>query len=124
MKISPPIAILFPTRERPEIATYLPHEVVTMHVPPHYLLKIETTEQVEAMAFQIKRMEAVFEDILDAAMRRHDILIYVKMRHGLDNDILELWKNAQRNYTEVRDRFPKEFDWTQKSDVRPEDAPC
>ena len=119
MNIHPPIAILFPLREKPEIVMCSP-DIITCAPPKHILLRIETTKQVEAMLFQIKQMCAGFEEMSKAAMMINDVIVDVRYHYGLDDDILEKWKSALDNYVAVRDRFPKEFDWVQKADVKPE----
>ena len=120
MNIYPPIGILFPLQEKPEIVMCAP-EIITCAPPKHILLRIETTEQVEAMLFQIKQMCAGFEEMSKAAMMINDVIVDIRYHYGLNNKILEKWKGAQDNYVAVRDRFPKEFDWAQKADMKPED---
>lgn len=117
MEIYPPIAVLEPQSEKPKIVRFIDDEAMSYsaNTPGFNIVRIHTTEQVEAMLAQINAMHALFEQMYDA---ERDMEMFDAMLCGalsLSDKMKAERKGILMRQRRIRDRFPKPYEWAKNT---------
>lgn len=117
MEIHPPIAVLAPQSEKPKIVRFIDDEAMcyNANMPDFNIVRIHTTEQVEAMLAQINAMHALFEQMYDAA---RDMEMFDAMLCGalsLPDKMKAERKGILMRQRRIKDRFPQPYEWAKNT---------
>jgi len=117
MEIHPPIAVLAPQSEKPKIVHFIDDEAMcyNANTPDFNMVRIHTTEQVEAMLAQINAMHALFEQMYDAArdMEMFDATLCGAL--SLPDNMKAERKKILMRQRRIKDRFPQPYEWAKNT---------
>ena len=105
MRISPPIALMYPEREEVSIVPFSP--TLMNYTPSYNILRIEYTEQIEALFSQMKKMDRLFTNLAKVAHRAAmTIMPCCKEEENLRTNLLS-------EIQTLKDSFPLQGEWVE-----------